>query len=190
MISAKSTSDADTILKEIEASAYRKFLPIIGPIKGRYLVNTVKESGIKKVLEVGTLVGYSSIMIAKNLPDDGHVETIEINPQSAGIAEENIRKANLSGKIKVHIGNALKVLPGIKELFDMVFIDAAKTEYLAYLKLCEHNLKKNGVVFADNVKIFAGDMRDYLDYVRNSGRYSSQYTDLGFDGVEISSKLF
>jgi predicted O-methyltransferase YrrM len=190
MISAKSTSDADTIIKEIETSAHRKFLPIIGPVKGRYLVDTVRKSGIKKVLEIGTLIGYSSILIANNLPEDGQVDTIEINPQSAGIAAENIRKANLARKIKVHIGNALKVLPGIKDQFDMVFIDAAKTEYLAYLKLCEDNIKKNGVVFADNVKIFAGDMQDYLDYVRNSGRYSSQYIDVGFDGVEISSKLF
>ena len=190
MISAESTSHADTILKEIESSAHRKFLPIIGPIKGRYLIDIAKKSGVEKVLEVGTLVGYSSIMIAKNLPDDGLVETIEINPQSAAIAEENIRKANLSKKIKVDIGDALKVLPGIKEQFDMVFIDAAKTEYLAYLKLCEKNLKKSGVVFADNVKIFAGDMQDYLDYVRRSGRYSSQYIDVGFDGVEISLKLF
>ncbi len=67
----------------------------------------------------------------------------------------------------------------------MVFIDAAKNEYFDYLKLSEPKLKKNGVIFADNVKIFADQMREFLNYLRNSGKYKSQYIDVGFDGVEI-----
>ena len=182
--------DADSVLNEIEAASKKKFMPIIGPVKGKYLVDTVKKSRAKKVLEIGTLVGYSAILMARNLPDDGMVDTVEVNPDSAALAQENIRKANLTQKIKVHIGNALDVIPTINEEFDMVFIDAAKNEYMDYLRLAEKNLRENGVVFADNVKIFAGEMQDYLEYVRDSGKYTSKFVDVGFDGVEISTKLF
>lgn len=72
----------------------------------------------------------------------------------------------------------------------MVFLDAAKYEYLDHLKLAEDRLERGGVVFADDVRPFRREMRDYLDYVRDSGRYRSQHVDLVSDGVEISTKLF
>jgi predicted O-methyltransferase YrrM len=190
MTTNRLTSTADSVLEEIENRSQRMFWPIIGPLKGKYLVETVKEYDIKKVLEVGTLVGYSAILIAKNLPEDGRVTTIEINPHSAELAEANIRRVGMEEKIRIRVGNAIDVITQLNEKYDMVFIDAAKNEYLDYLKLAENKLRKNGVVFADNVKIFANQMQDYLEYVRNSGRYQSRFIDVGFDGVEISLKLF
>jgi len=180
----------DAVLRGIEELSRTEFLPIIGTVKGKYLVDTVRRFKIKSVLEVGTLVGYSAILIASNLPREGKVVTIEIKPQSAKLARENILKAGMAGKIEVHTGNALTVIPRIKSRFDMVFVDAAKDEYLRYLKLSESKLVKGGVVFADNVKMFANEMQDYLDYVRNSGKYKSENIDVGFDAVEISTKLF
>lgn len=182
--------EGDAVLREIEGFSKRTFLPIIGPVEGKYLVDTVKRFNVKNVLEVGTLIGYSAILIALNLPQEGKVVTIEINPQSARLAKENIRKAGFADKIEVHVGNALTVIPRINDSFDMVFLDADKDEYLEYLKLSENKLERGGVVFADNVKMFAHEMRDYLDYVRNSGRYESEYVDVVFDAVEISKKLF
>lgn len=84
----------------------------------------------------------------------------------------------------------MEIIPRLNEVFDMVFLDAEKNEYLEYLKLSEKKLKKGGVVFADNVKLYACSMRDFLGYVRNSGRYRSQFIDVGSDGVELSIKLF
>jgi caffeoyl-CoA O-methyltransferase len=182
--------EAEAVLREIEKLSKREFLPIIGPVKGKHLVDTVRKFKVKNVLEVGTLVGYSAILMASNLSQKGRVATIEIKPKSAKLAEDNISKAGFADKITVHVGNALTVIPGVNGSFDMVFLDATKDEYLEYLKLSEDKLRKGGVVFADNVKVFAGEMRDYLDYVRNSGRYQSEYIDVGFDGVEISTKLF
>jgi predicted O-methyltransferase YrrM len=190
MITKTISPEAEAVLKQIEIKSLRGFLPIIGPEKGRYLAETVRKYSIRKVLEVGTLVGYSAILIASNLPDDGKVVSIEINAHSAQVAEDNIRKAKLSDKVKIHVGNALEVIPQINEEFDMVFLDAAKDEYYRYLKLSEPKLRKEGVVFADNVKIFANQMQDFLDYIRNSGKYKSQYFDVGFDGVEASIKQF
>ncbi len=190
MESVRVQSNAEAVLRKIETTAQRRFLPIIGPVKGKYLADVVRKNNTRKVLEVGTLVGYSAILIASNLPVDGTVDTIEINPQSAAVAENNIGKAGLVDKIVIHIGNALEILPGIKGEFDLIFLDAAKTEYMDYLKIAEPLLKKNGILFADNVKIFAADMQDYLEYVRQSKKYSSKYIDVGYDGVEISTKLF
>ena len=191
MVTKRAGLNVETVLREIEALSQIRFLPIIGPVKGKYLVDTVNKYKVSKVLEIGTLIGYSAILIAKSLPDEGRISTIEINPQSARTAQENIAKAGLADKVQVHIGNALQVIPKItSEEFDMIFIDAAKTEYFEYLKLSEPHLKKNGVIFADNVKIFADQMKDFLNYLRNSGKYNSQYIDVGFDGVEISQKLF
>ena len=73
--------------------------------------------------------------------------------------------------------------------FDFAFIDAEKTEYRQYLKSAEEKLRNGGVVFADNAGIFADQMKDYLDYVRGSGKYKSRYVQVGDDGVEISFKL-
>jgi predicted O-methyltransferase YrrM len=180
----------DLVLREIEEISEREYLPIIGPEKGKHLVDTVRRFHVKNVPEVGTLVGYSAILIASNLPEEGRVITIERKPESARLAEENIRRAGLSDQIELRVGDALTLIPHMNAKFDMIFLDAAKDEYLKYLKLSEDKLEKGGVVFADNVKMPGREMRDYLDYVRNSGRYMSEYVDVGFDGVEISTKLF
>ncbi len=73
--------------------------------------------------------------------------------------------------------------------FDLIFIDAAKEEYLEYLKLIERKLREGSVVVADNAGTFAEQMRDYLKYVRTSGKYGSEYRSFGEDGVEVSVKL-
>jgi caffeoyl-CoA O-methyltransferase len=180
----------DTVLRGIEELSKREYLPIIGPAKGKHLVDTVGRFSVKNVLEVGTLVGYSAILIASNLPQDGRVVSIEMEPKVARLAQKNIRRAGLADKIELHIGDALAVIPRVNGKFDMVFLDASKDEYLKYLRLSEKKLERGGVVLADNVKTPAREMRDYLDYVRNSGRYRSEYIGVGFDGVEISTKLF
>jgi predicted O-methyltransferase YrrM len=180
----------DAVLRGIEELSKREYLPIIGPAKGKHLVDTVRRFSVKNVLEVGTLVGYSAILIASNLPQDGRVVSIEMEPKVARLAQKNIRRAGLADKIELHIGDALAVIPRVNGKFDMVFLDASKDEYLKYLRLSEKKLERGGVVLADNVKTPAREMRDYLDYVRNSGRYRSEYIDVGFDGVEISTKLF
>jgi len=180
----------DAVLRQIEGLSEREYLPIIGPKKGKHLIDTVRRFKVKNVLEVGTLVGYSAILIASNLPQGGRLVTIEVKSKSARLAEGKIKRAGLADRIELHIGDALTVIPRIDGKFDMVFLDAAKNEYLRYLKLSEDKLHKGGVVFADNVKTPAREMRDYLEYVRNSGKYRSEYVDVGYDGMEISMKLF
>ena len=183
------------VLGELEKLAEKNFIPSIGPVKGKIIENIIKEHKTKKILEIGTLFGYSAILMARLLPTNGKVVTIEINPSYANVARKNIIKAGLSNKIEVIVGDALDVIPKLKEKFDLLFIDATKEEYFNYLKLAEKNLRKGSVVIADNVGIFEKYMQDYLNYVRNSGKYKSETikTKLEFsdfeDAIEISIKL-
>jgi predicted O-methyltransferase YrrM len=182
-------SNSQTVLGRIERMTRRQFLPIVGPERGKILTDIIREIRPRRILEVGTLIGYSAVLMGNELGNDAHLTTIEIHADEARVARENIEKAQISAKVDVIEGDAKKVLSTLSGRFDMVFIDAEKTEYLQYLCLIEKRLHKGSVVVADNAGIFADEMRDYLDYVRSSGKYSSKYIPVGEDGVEVSIKL-
>jgi len=180
---------ADEVLREIERMTENAFLPIVGPDKGKILAEAFRRVKPKHVLEVGTLIGYSAILIGKALDETDRITTIEIHPKEARAAEQNIERAEIPPKVDVIVGDALKVIPTLKDCFDAVFIDAEKTEYLDYLRLAEDKLHKGTIIVADNAGIFADQMRNYLSYVRTSGNYTSKYVPVGEDGLEISIKL-
>jgi predicted O-methyltransferase YrrM len=188
-------SRADRVLKEIEEESERNPLIIIGPKRGAILDDVVTKYKPKTILEIGTLVGYSAIRMGRHLPPGGGMICVEKDEEIAAIATKNIANAGLSSTIQVRVGEAQIVIPTLAGPFDMVFIDAEKNEYMVYLRLVEEKLKKGSVVVADNVKSAAEEMRDYLDHVRNSGRYSSSYigSENVFypegDAVEVSVKL-
>jgi predicted O-methyltransferase YrrM len=184
-----SLNKVDTILRKIEKRAHNEFLPIVGPEKGQILAEEIRKAKPKRVLEVGTLIGYSAILMGKELDKNAQMITIEIHDEEAKTAEENIRKAKIPPKVEVITGDAIQVIPKLESDFDFAFIDAEKTEYLDYLRLVEDKLRKGTVIVADNAGIFAKQMRDYLEHVRTSGKYSSKYVQVGVDGLEISVKL-
>lgn len=190
MIAQKeSVSSADTVLRQIEQVSERRFLPIVGPRKGAVLGEEVRRAKPKRVLEVGTLIGYSAILIGKELGEDAEIVTIEVHKDEVELARENIRRANLPVRVYVMLGNALELISRLRGPFDFAFIDAEKNEYFQYLRLVEDRLVEGCVVVADNAGIFVDAMKDYLDYVRNSGKYKSRYVQVGNDGLEISVKL-
>jgi len=198
------------ILAEIEETARKEFLPSIGPIKGKIIEDVIKEYNPKKALEIGTLHGYSAILIA-NIILSGKYDnenfnsersstepiliSVEKDQRLANIARKNIEKARLSEKIQVINGDALEIIPKLKSKFNMIFLDATKSEYLKYLQLIEKYslLNKRAVIVADNVLIYENEMKDYLDYVRNSGKYISRTTETSLefsknvkDALEVS----
>jgi len=179
---------ADEILKKIEAMNEKQFLPIVGPIRGQVLVKQIHNVKPERILEIGTLIGYSTILMAKELDSNAHITTIEICAEEANVARENIKKAEVRPKIDVIVGDAIEILPELTGKFDMVFIDAAKEEYLEYLRLIEKKLHKGSVIVADNAHPH-GKMKDYLDYVRSSGKFTSEYFSFGGVGMEVSVKL-
>jgi len=192
----KQSDHADAVLKEIEAIGQRSFIPSIGPVKGRILAEIVKKTRPKRILEVGALYGYSAILMAKNSPPSVEIVSVEKNPEHVRIAKENIKRANMEGRIRMVQGDGRTELGKLTGSFDLVFLDAEKTQYLSYLKAVERNLHKGSVVVADNVSIFKDQMQDYLEYVRNKGPYKSrtvetllEFSDSTKDAMEISEKL-
>jgi predicted O-methyltransferase YrrM len=185
------------VLKSLEKMAEKEFVPSIGPIKGKIIKDTIKRYRPKDILEIGTLYGYSAILMASSLSgSDGKVVTIEIDKSLAEAARKNIVDAGLSEKTEVITGNALDVIPKLDQKFQLIFLDAAKVEYLEYLKSAEkYCLEKGAVIIADNVKVSKDEMLDYLEYVRNSGVYTSktietmlEFTPNIEDAIEISIK--
>jgi len=182
-------SKADEVLRRIEENAERRYLPIIGRERGRILVELVRRFKPKRILEVGTFIGYSTILMGKELGGGSEIITIEIDEEEAEQARENMRDAAIKPKIMVLTGDALRVIPSLEGRFDMVFLDAAKSQYLDYLRLVEDKLHRGSVVVADNAGFHSHSMRNYLDYVRNSGRYESWFISTKWDGIEVSLKL-
>jgi predicted O-methyltransferase YrrM len=182
-------SKADEVLEEIESSSYRRYLPIIGSSRGRVLGEAVRRYGPRRILEVGALVGYSTILMGRELGEGSEIVTIEYDRDEAEQARANIARAELSARVEVLIGDALEIIPTLEGSFDMVFLDAAKHQYLDYLLLVEDKLPSGGVVVADNVGFMSRSMRGYLDHVRDSGKYVSELHRSNGDGIEISVKL-
>lgn len=148
-----------------------------GSVQGELLRMLVKMSGAKRVLELGTFTGYASICLASALPEDGHLDTLELNDELEDLIREGFERAGVSGRISLHIGDCKKTLNGFNErlsaasgmasadrhesdtdtdaetrrLFDLVFIDANKREYCDYYELVFPLVRPGGWILADNV---------------------------------------
>lgn len=134
----------------------------VGPSDGRLLHVLLKLVGATKVVEVGTLVGYSAIVMARALRPGGHVWSIEFDPKHAEVATANIAAAGLAGTISVHVGAGREVLPTLEPHgpFDAVFIDADKVSYDHYGAWALGNLRPGGLVLGDNAYLFGELMED------------------------------
>jgi predicted O-methyltransferase YrrM len=119
--------------------------------EGRLLALLVTATGARRVLEVGTLFGYSGIWMARALSPEGRLDTLERSPLHAEAARGWFARAGLDDRVTVHEGAALEVLPGLSPGYDLAFLDAAKSEYCAYLDHCLRLVRRGGLILADNV---------------------------------------
>ena len=136
----------------------------VGPSEGKLLELLLRLAGARKVVEVGTLVGYSAIHMARVLPADGHLWTIEFEAKHAEIARGNLAKAGLADRATVLVGAGRDMLPTLdgKGPFDAVFIDADKVNYDHYGRWALAHLRKGGLVIGDNAYLF-GELLDDSD---------------------------
>jgi predicted O-methyltransferase YrrM len=147
----------DELLKEISESLDTKsFNMQLSPVEARLIQLLLKLSGAHTVLEIGTLVGYSSIWIARSLPEQGRLVSIEKSEEHYRKTKANILKAGLQNKVEILHGDAANLLPNLRGygLFDAVFIDANKTGYPLYLDLVYDLLCPGGLIIADNTLLF------------------------------------
>ncbi len=123
----------------------------VSATQGKMLALFARMTGAARILEIGTLGGYSTIWMARALPEGGRVTTIEFNPRHAEVALANIRNAGLADRVDLHIGAALDVLPSIEGPFDLIFIDADKPNNPHYLKWALKLSRPGTVIIGDNV---------------------------------------
>lgn len=128
-----------------------------GKVQGQFLAVISQLLQPARILEVGTFTGYSALCLAKGLQPEGKLFTIELREQDATLAQSFFNKSLLGSKIIQLTGNALEIIPTLKEIWDIVFIDADKTGYIDYYELVLPGVKKNGVIIADNV-LFHGQV--------------------------------
>ena len=174
-----------------------QFLMNVGPEKGEILRDHLLKSKPNNVIELGTFIGYSAVLISSSIGEKSKLTSIDSDSHSIEIAKELINFAGLDDKVNLMHGSAEEIIPELNFNADFVFIDHAKKKYLSDLKLLEREeiIIKNCTVFADNVGIFKDEMVEYFDHVRNSGKYQSQnfsskleYRNNIYDAVEISIK--
>lgn len=126
-----------------------------GPVQGRFLKMIVEMCGARRVLELGSFTGYSGICLASGLPEDGHLDTLEINDELEDLILEGFSRAGLRERISLHIGDCLETLKRFREegreLYDLVFIDANKRDYPEYYELLFDLVRPGGWILADNV---------------------------------------
>lgn len=194
-------------LKKTAQSIYENKMPdhAVSAVQGQFLFFLAKLCNAKKILEIGTLAGYSSIWLGKATGVDGKVFTIENNPKYSKIASVNIKEAQLENTIQVIEGEALSILDGYdfgEGLFDIFFMDADKPNYVNYFNWAIEKVRPGGLIVADNVirdgKILELDSTDeYVIGVQNYLELLSKRTDIHttilqqvgsktYDGIALS----
>ena len=151
---ASHTASETPVLRKVNRETNAKVLMprmLSGQIQGRFLSMISNMIQPKRILEIGTYTGYSSICLAEGLGKDGLLYTIDINEELEGMVKAFIQEAGMENRITQIIGNALDVLPSLNESFDLVFIDADKINYLQYYQLIIDKVRKGGYIIADNV---------------------------------------
>ncbi len=154
----------DEALQQAFDAPRREGMPAIqvGPSEGRLLGLLLKLADARKVIEVGTLAGYSAIWIGRALPDGGQLWSIEADPKHADVARTNVRRAGLENRVAIVEGKGLRVLHELesKGPFDAVFVDADKAGYAAYGRWAARNLRQGGLLLADNAFFFGRLLED------------------------------
>lgn len=191
------------VIRSMELYAKEHNVPIIQPEVAKFLEVMIKTSNTKRILEIGTAIGYSSIIFTRAMDGKGEVITIELRKDMYDLANENILKAGYKDNIKVLLGDAREIIGGVEGKFDMIFLDAAKGHYLKFLLDCIDMLKNNGIIVSDNV-LYKGmvatneylvrrkitivkRMRKYLSYISNHPQLTTSIIPIG-DGIALSFK--
>ncbi|MBQ3054451.1 MAG: O-methyltransferase [Clostridia bacterium] len=192
------------LLKELEEFAKNPYIPIIQPEVAQLLKVFFSYSKPKKLLEVGTAIGYSAIFFAELMGKKGEIVTIERNPDMIKLAKENIQKAGLVDRITILEGDAKEILPALEGEFDTVFLDGAKGQYGKFLPKILQLLPTGGTLITDNILYrgivaseelapkkhitIARNLRSYIYDITHNHMLETTVIPIG-DGVGISRKI-
>lgn len=197
-------SSESEIIETIEQEALETFVPIIRKETQSFLKVLLMMKKPLRILEVGTAVGFSAILMSEYMPEEGHITTIENYEKRIPIARENFKRAGCEDKITLIQGDALEVMKDLEGPYDFIFMDAAKGQYIHYMPETLRLLAKDGVLISDNVlqdgdiiesrfaverrnRTIHSRMREYLYELKHHEQLQTCILPLG-DGVALSIK--
>ena len=169
-------------LEKIKQKALEEHIPIIMDETLEVIEKYLNNNKPKRILEIGTAVGYSAICFTEFLAENGVIDTIEREADRVEEAKKNIKLAEVEGKINIYEGDAVEILPTMHNQYDVVFIDAAKGKYPFFLKEALRMIHKDGIIFADNILYKGYVMSDYNKHkqrtaVRNLREYIKEVSE-------------
>ena len=169
-------------LEKIKQKALEEHIPIIMNDTLEVLDKILKDKKPKRILEIGTAVGYSAICFSEYLDTGGVIDTIEREEDRVEEAKVNIKRAEVEEKVNILFGDAVEILPTLEGKYDIIFIDAAKGKYPFFLKEAIRMLNKDGIILADNILYKGYVMSDYNKHkqrtaVRNLREYIKEVTE-------------
>ena len=148
------TEPEDELLRELYRETHVRMLHprmASGHVQGKILEMICQMIQPQNILEIGTYTGYSALCLAKSLPENGILHTVEINDEIEDFTRSYFERSELKNKIKFHIGDAREIIPTLNTSFDLVFIDGEKNQYCDYYEIALPFIRKNGFIIADNV---------------------------------------
>ena len=176
-------------LKKVKAEAIKNHIPIIMDDSLEVIKDIIEKENPKKILEIGTAVGYSATMFAI-YAKEAIVDTIELDAKRAEEAKVNISNIGLKDRINIIIGNAVEILPNIDEKYDFIFIDANKGKYPVFLQEALRLSHKGSVIIADNILYKGYVMSDYnLHKQRTAVRHLREYIKDSTENEKLDTKI-
>jgi caffeoyl-CoA O-methyltransferase len=154
------TSSLDEVLTKLEAytiNTHPHAQMLSGPVQGKFLEMISRMIQPKRILEIGTFTGYSALCLCKGLVPGGVLHTIELREADRATAMDYFKQANVEAQIQSHVGDALEIIPGLSETWDLVFLDADKVNYINYYEMILPSLRQGAWLLADNV-LFHGEV--------------------------------
>lgn len=175
---------------EIKEHAIERHIPIIMDDTLNVIEERLRARKTNRILEIGTAVGYSAICFSEFLEPNGIIDTIERDEERIKEAKENIKIIDNNKKINIYEGDAVEILPTINEKYDMIFIDAAKGKYPFFLKQALRLLKKDGIIFADNILYKGYVMSDYNKHKqRTAVTHLREYIKLTTEDPQLNTEI-
>jgi len=187
----KHSQQEPKILKELGRETWQKVLNprmLSGPFQGRVLSMVSKLVSPKNILEIGTYTGYSALCLAEGLQKNGKIFTIDKNEELQTLQNKYFEKSGYRNQIKQFTGNALQIIPNIHEKFDLVFIDADKSNYINYFHLMIDKMNPGGIILSDNV-LWSGKVVETLDSKDNDTKILLEYNKLLNEDERVETVL-